>query len=77
MKKHEVLSLLERFPDLVDSDDLIQDLYSEASCDSAATCGTGSSGTVESERTQRSDRIPATRSASGDDSGGPFSPHGR
>ena len=30
MKKQEVLSLLERFPDLVDSDELIQDLYREA-----------------------------------------------
>ena len=33
MKKQEVLSLLERFPDLVDSDELIHDLYSEAACD--------------------------------------------
>jgi len=31
MNKHEVLTLLERFPDLVDSDELIQDLYTEAS----------------------------------------------
>ncbi len=34
MKKEEVLTLLERFPELVDSDDLIQDLYTEASGES-------------------------------------------
>jgi hypothetical protein len=33
MQKHEVLSLLERFPDLVDSDDLLSDLYHEATGD--------------------------------------------
>ena len=34
MKKQEVLSLLERFPDLVDSDDLATDLYRQACDDS-------------------------------------------
>ena len=35
MKKHEVLSLLERFPELVDSDDLASDLLRQASDDTS------------------------------------------
>ncbi len=38
MKKHEVLSLLERFPDLVDSDDLATDLYRQACDDTKDDC---------------------------------------
>ena len=33
MQKHEVLSLLERFPDLVDNDDLLSDLFQQATAD--------------------------------------------
>ncbi|HEX4000869.1 MAG TPA: hypothetical protein VHX65_20145 [Pirellulales bacterium] len=36
MKKQEVLTLLEKFPDLVDSDELIQDLFHEAASDPQA-----------------------------------------
>jgi hypothetical protein len=33
MQKHEVLNLLERFPDLVDNDDLLSDLFQQATVD--------------------------------------------
>ncbi len=33
MQKHEVLSLLERFPELVDNDDLLSDLFQQATTD--------------------------------------------
>jgi len=71
MKKQEVLSLLERFPDLVDSDELIQDLFSEAACDSPASCGT-----AELERKQRND-LPAANSGAPDDAIDPHRKHCR
>lgn len=71
MRKREVLSLLERFPDLVDSDELIQDLFSEAACEGDA------SKTAELERRLRTDRAVATNLAPGDEAGGKFSPRPR
>jgi len=68
MKKQEVLSLLERFPDLVDSDELIHDLFTEAACDSTASCGA-----AESERQQRGERTATTSPAASHDASDPFS----
>ncbi len=60
MKKREVLSLLERFPDLVDSDELIQDLYQEAAGDSASSAS-------EAERKLRIERSGPVRTVAADD----------
>lgn len=66
MKKQEVLSLLERFPDLVDSDELIQDLYREAAGESA----TGAS--PEAERKPRIERVGQARAGTADDASNRF-----
>jgi hypothetical protein len=71
MKKQEVLSLLERFPDLVDSDELIHDLFTEAASETAASCST-----AELERKQRSDRS-AAKSGDPDGAVDPRSMHRR
>jgi hypothetical protein len=68
MKKQEVLSLLERFPDLVDSDELIHDLFTEAACDSTASCGA-----ADSERQQNGERAATIRPAASGDATDPFS----
>lgn len=71
MRKQEVLSLLERFPDLVDSDELIHDLFTEAACDTAASCG------AEPERKPHGDRTGAARSTTPDSAGDSSSPRPR
>jgi hypothetical protein len=59
MEKQEVLSLLERFPDLVDSDELIQDLFREAVEPPASMAG-------DSDKSRRGDRSAAALQAAAD-----------
>ncbi len=68
MKKQEVLSLLERFPDLVDSDELIHDLFTEACCDGAASCSAS-----DLERPPHAERTATSRPAASGDTADPFS----
>jgi hypothetical protein len=68
MKKQEVLSLLERFPDLVDSDELIHDLFTEACCDSSASCSAS-----DSERQSHAERTASSRQTASSDAADPFS----